>query len=417
MKKVMAAMIFSVVILMAMSPAFAAEQTYGQLLYGLGVITGDTSGNLHEGEAIKREEMMAILLKFSATNQTADQNGSSEGSQNGSGIQTFTDVPKSHWAYGLIEQAYASGLTAGMGDGTFGLGQQINYNQAALFLLKSIGYSTEGIAYETAAETISAQYGIGLDTATDGSQKLTRGNVFELLSKGLYQAAQASPELIENTFGKEKADAFIAAYPEAVPAVVTAPESDGQSAGDAEKPNDYTFAVKQAVTYQNSDFGDDQSAQDYQSYLSEAAAMKTYVSKYLKDNTYSVVSLEDAATVIMKSSNPLRFKATTMEQFDKVYGVVNEITYRVSKSGNLTGSVVSYFGYADPTGTVVELRKYHTVDGMTPYVVLFEEAHMNYDTGLEEMWQGYVSCTIDDATGNIREVIGNSSFGMGYAQY
>ena len=50
------------------------------------------------------------------------------------GLDVFPDVPGTHWAYPAVRWAVDSGVTAGMGDGTFGVDYTVTRAQAVTFL-------------------------------------------------------------------------------------------------------------------------------------------------------------------------------------------------------------------------------------------------------------------------------------------
>ena len=50
---------------------------------------------------------------------------------------TFTDVPKSHWAYTFVEKAVEKGWVSGMGDGTFAPNANVTYSQFCVMLVKA----------------------------------------------------------------------------------------------------------------------------------------------------------------------------------------------------------------------------------------------------------------------------------------
>lgn len=54
---------------------------------------------------------------------------------------TFSDVPESHWAYESIRRAAELGLVGGIGNGKFGLGQQITRAQYATMLCRLMGWT------------------------------------------------------------------------------------------------------------------------------------------------------------------------------------------------------------------------------------------------------------------------------------
>lgn len=59
---------------------------------------------------------------------------------------TFTDVPKSHWAYTHVEQAVEKGWISGMGDGTFQPEGNVTYAQMATMLTRTF-FPEEVAAY------------------------------------------------------------------------------------------------------------------------------------------------------------------------------------------------------------------------------------------------------------------------------
>lgn len=50
---------------------------------------------------------------------------------------TFTDVPKSHWAYTFVEKAVEKGWVTGMGDGTFAPDRNVTYSQFCVMLVRA----------------------------------------------------------------------------------------------------------------------------------------------------------------------------------------------------------------------------------------------------------------------------------------
>ncbi len=55
--------------------------------------------------------------------------------------QEYSDVPSSHWAYSEIQKAGSIGFMSGMGDGTFGLGQNVTRGQFVSMLVRMFGWS------------------------------------------------------------------------------------------------------------------------------------------------------------------------------------------------------------------------------------------------------------------------------------
>ena len=60
---------------------------------------------------------------------------------------TFTDVPKSHWAYTFVEKAVEKGWVSGMGDGTFAPDRNVTYSQFFVMLVKAF-YNEDYESYD-----------------------------------------------------------------------------------------------------------------------------------------------------------------------------------------------------------------------------------------------------------------------------
>ncbi|MEY8233266.1 S-layer homology domain-containing protein [Oscillospiraceae bacterium 50-16] len=60
---------------------------------------------------------------------------------------TFTDVPKSHWAYTFVEKAVEKGWVSGMGDGTFAPNANVTYSQFCVMLVRTF-YNEDYESYD-----------------------------------------------------------------------------------------------------------------------------------------------------------------------------------------------------------------------------------------------------------------------------
>jgi len=142
---------------------------YGESLKALGLIEGNGQG-LNEGGPITREAFIKMLVLVS-TDMTADFSLPEE--------PTFSDVSVDHWAYDWIERAYAAGLTQGVGNGKFGLGQEVTNQQVAAFMLNALGDTYD---YSAAIQTAADR---GIDTQV--KDQFNRGNAFEMVHKTLLE--------------------------------------------------------------------------------------------------------------------------------------------------------------------------------------------------------------------------------------
>lgn len=87
---------------------------------------------------------------------------------------SFSDVPKTHWAYSYVETASQNGWVAGVGDGTFGVNNQVTYTQLATMLVQAF-FSDELNAYQGPSDTwytafcnVANEAGLFDGTAADG---------------------------------------------------------------------------------------------------------------------------------------------------------------------------------------------------------------------------------------------------------
>lgn len=109
------------------------------------------------------------------------------------GKPTFTDVPSSHWSYSYVEKAAENGWVSGIGNGKFGVDNQVTYAEFSTMLVRAFlseelehygGHATSW--YEPYCATIAA---MGIDKGTrmyDGdsyvwSQPINRYEMAQLL--------------------------------------------------------------------------------------------------------------------------------------------------------------------------------------------------------------------------------------------
>ena len=93
----------------------------------LKVMTGDDKGNFNPAKAVTRNEMAVIMCKLLDLN-TKDYAGSCP----------FTDVPA--WAEPYVAACYANKIVSGTSATTYGGDQTVTTAQAALMVLKALGY-------------------------------------------------------------------------------------------------------------------------------------------------------------------------------------------------------------------------------------------------------------------------------------
>ena len=53
------------------------------------------------------------------------------------GTSKFSDVPTTHWAYSYVEKAAENGWVTGIGNGKFGVDQQVTYAELCTMLVRA----------------------------------------------------------------------------------------------------------------------------------------------------------------------------------------------------------------------------------------------------------------------------------------
>ena len=414
MKRLMSFVLVFLIVLSIAIPSFAGNgelgKTHGQALFDLGIISG-SGGDIKEADLITREEMVTILTRLL------------EGEDNfiPPATPTFKDVPSTHWAYKDIELAFSKGLTSGLGNGNFGLGDKINNNQAALFLLRSLGHDTSDIDYNTAASVIGEKHGLMLATTEEGSKQLIRGQVFELLAKALNMPTKDNPNMTKVDLLKYKNDGI-------------------QSFKNAMK-NSIPFKAKKVepeIIVNNKDFKlKDQIKYDKQAYLNyikdnptyfnvyeevekETKGMKIFVNKYLSGK-YTKLELTDA--LIEKMNNySVSFVSHGLDKYEEYYNSIsNHINLNLlrdedGKKVNMNSHVDSSEGYGGSGGYVTEIREYQDVANQKVYAILGkEEAYIELPDGTwDPDYKDFYFAFVVNSEGNVVECIGSTIYGQGY---
>lgn len=98
-----------------------------EVLQAAGVMVGDEKGNFNPDQNVTRNEMAVIMANL------MDYRVASY-----SGTSPFTDVPS--WAEPYVAACYTNGITSGMSATTYGGDQTVTTSQAALMLMKALGY-------------------------------------------------------------------------------------------------------------------------------------------------------------------------------------------------------------------------------------------------------------------------------------
>ena len=142
----------------------------------LNVITGDDKGNFNPAKAVTRNEMAVIMTKLLDLN-TKDYAGSCP----------FTDVPA--WAEPFVAACYANKIVAGTSATTFSGDATVTTAQAALMMLKALGYFqyASDFGEDWVVSTVKQASKIDLfdGLTTNANAALTRNDVAQMALNAL----------------------------------------------------------------------------------------------------------------------------------------------------------------------------------------------------------------------------------------
>ena len=142
----------------------------------LKVMTGDDKGNFNPDKAVTRNEMAVIMTKLLDLN-TKDYAGSCP----------FTDVPA--WAEPFVAACYANKIVAGTSATTFSGDATVTTAQAALMMLKALGYfqyaSDFGEDWTVSTVKQASKAGLFDGLTTNANAALTRNDVAQMALNAL----------------------------------------------------------------------------------------------------------------------------------------------------------------------------------------------------------------------------------------
>ena len=98
-----------------------------EVLEAVGIMIGDENGNFNPDQNVTRNEMAVVMSNLMEYNVASYANTS-----------PFTDVPS--WAEPYVAACWTNGITAGTSATTYGGSDNVTTSQAALMLMKALGY-------------------------------------------------------------------------------------------------------------------------------------------------------------------------------------------------------------------------------------------------------------------------------------
>lgn len=169
MKKRLSALLAAAlaVSMLTLSAGAVSQSTALETIQALGILAGDSQGNLNLSSAVTRAEFVTMMTAASSYKDTVGS---------GYGVSLFKDVKSSHWASEYIRLAVEQGWMTGYTDGTFRPGRTITLEEACTALLRLLGYDASSLAGSFPTAQLSKAGAVGLldDVTAKQGQTLTR---------------------------------------------------------------------------------------------------------------------------------------------------------------------------------------------------------------------------------------------------
>ena len=143
-----------------------------EVLKTVGIMVGDENGDFNPDASVTRNEMAVVMSNLMAYNVATYANTS-----------PFTDVPS--WAEPYVAACWTNGITAGYDADTYGGSDTVTTAQAALMLMKALGYfqyeSDFGNDWQLATVTQGNKIDLFEDVDSGVREAMTRNDLAQLV--------------------------------------------------------------------------------------------------------------------------------------------------------------------------------------------------------------------------------------------
>ena len=161
-----------------------------EVLQSVGVMVGDENGDFNPDQLVTRNEMAVVMSNLMEYNVATY-----------SGTSPFTDVPS--WAEPYVAACWTNGITAGTSATTYGGDQSVTTAQAALMLMKALGYfqydSDFNGDWQLATITQGNKISLFKDVDSGVRDAMTRNDVAQLvlntLEAGMVEANKTGQDI------------------------------------------------------------------------------------------------------------------------------------------------------------------------------------------------------------------------------
>src|SRR5699024_7737348 len=149
------------------------------VLEEVGIMVGDENGDFNPDQLVTRNEM-AVVMSNLMDYRVATYAGTSP----------FTDVPS--WAEPYVAACWTNGITAGTSATTYGGSDTVTTAQAALMLMKALGYfqyaQDFGADWQLATISKGSTAGLYSGVSASASQALSRNDAAQMVLNALEAA-------------------------------------------------------------------------------------------------------------------------------------------------------------------------------------------------------------------------------------
>lgn len=142
-------------------------------LKSLGILKGYSDGSLKLERPIRRSEIATIAVRMLNPN-----NDKVKGK-----IKNFNDLPRNHWAYNTVSDAYNLGVINGYPDGSFKPNNNISYAEVVTIMVNCLldGKKLKGEWPKNYIEKAKEMEILPADDDREGSKIINRGEMAQIV--------------------------------------------------------------------------------------------------------------------------------------------------------------------------------------------------------------------------------------------
>ena len=321
-----------------------SSSTAVEAIQALGIITGDSSGNLNLSSPVTRAEFVTMMTAASSYKDSIGE---------GSGVSLFKDVKSDHWASEYIKLAVEQGWMSGYVDGTFRPDDQIPLEEACTALLKMLGYDSSTLAGSYPSAQLSKASSVGLRDDVDAVQgeALTRQDCV-MLFYNLLVSDDSSGTVYGTTLG------YTVTNGEVDYSTLVTADTKGPYVASADKSLSLPFSSTGATIYRNGA-------------LSSLSAVQEYDVYYYNENLRTVWVYSDKVSGTLTAVSPSSAAPTSITVAGTEYELgTSTAIYKCSSQGEFsTGDVVTLL--LGMNGEVVDLLSAGSVGSSTSSTVYY----------------------------------------------